>query len=245
MEEEKVDSASSYIVLLALGFMALFFMMFIGYLLNRLKSPFQYPYFEKVFDVSGKRLPNIEDYIDDFIMDGGLFDVQLHSNNVKEWKDKCREKVDHSILKKRRTRQFQAAINDDNMCVFILVRTQTRYRQINYVKQPYYVEQEIERFSCSYDYLLARDRKLRKIGYECTLSKYGTKQQRNLMMPKLRQEIISRDNYTCRICGKYMPDEEGLEIDHIVPVSKGGKTVPSNLQVLCSKCNRRKSNKTT
>ena len=35
----------------------------------------------------------------------------------------------------------------------------------------------------------------------------------------------------------------GLHIDHIVPVSKGGKTVPSNLQVLCSKCNGNKSNK--
>ena len=48
---------------------------------------------------------------------------------------------------------------------------------------------------------------------------------------------------TCQICGKYMPDGVGLHIDHIVPVSKGGKTVPSNLQVLCSKCNGSKSNR--
>ena len=66
-------------------------------------------------------------------MDGGLFDVQLHANRVQEWKDTCVEKIDHSILKKRRTRQFQAAINDDNICVFIFVRTQTRYRQTNYL----------------------------------------------------------------------------------------------------------------
>ena len=46
-----------------------------------------------------------------------------------------------------------------------------------------------------------------------------------------------RDNYTCQICGKYMPDGVGLHIDHIIPVSKGGKSVESNLQVLCSKCN--------
>ena len=52
-----------------------------------------------------------------------------------------------------------------------------------------------------------------------------------------------RDNYTCQICGKYMPDEVGLHIDHIVPVAKGGKTVPSNLQVLCSKCNSSKGAK--
>lgn len=63
------------------------------------------------------------------------------------------------------------------------------------------------------------------------------------MTPELRDEIKKRDNYTCQICGKYMPDEIGLQIDHIKPVSKGGKTIKSNLRVLCDKCNLRKSNK--
>ena len=34
-----------------------------------------------------------------------------------------------------------------------------------------------------------------------------------------------------------------LEVDHIIPISKGGKTEPDNLQTLCWKCNRTKSNK--
>ena len=34
-----------------------------------------------------------------------------------------------------------------------------------------------------------------------------------------------------------------LEVDHIVPVSKGGKTEADNLQTLCWRCNRSKSNK--
>ena len=34
-----------------------------------------------------------------------------------------------------------------------------------------------------------------------------------------------------------------LEIDHIIPISKGGCTVEENLQTLCWKCNRAKSNK--
>ena len=58
-----------------------------------------------------------------------------------------------------------------------------------------------------------------------------------------RGHIMRRDNYTCQICGKYMPDGVGLHIDHILPISKGGKSVPSNLQVLCSKCNGKKSDK--
>lgn len=76
-----------------------------------------------------------------------------------------------------------------------------------------------------------------------TLQEYNTKNQRKLMTKKLREQIAKRDNYTCQICGKYMPDGVGLHIDHIVPIAKGGKTVESNLQVLCSKCNGKKSSK--
>lgn len=58
-----------------------------------------------------------------------------------------------------------------------------------------------------------------------------------------RRRVMQRDDYTCQICGKRMPDGVGLHVDHIVPIAKGGKTVESNLQVLCSKCNGRKGAK--
>ena len=95
----------------------------------------------------------------------------------------------------------------------------------------------------SYDYLLDRYRKLSMIELACPLSEYESKNQRKLMTKELRRQIMIRDDYTCQICGKYMPDEVGLQIDHIIPVSKGGKTIPSNLQTLCSKCNGKKANK--
>jgi 5-methylcytosine-specific restriction endonuclease McrA len=60
------------------------------------------------------------------------------------------------------------------------------------------------------------------------------------MTKALREQIKTRDNYTCGICGKYMPDEVGLHIDHIVSIRNGGKSVPENLRVLCSKCNGKK-----
>lgn len=58
---------------------------------------------------------------------------------------------------------------------------------------------------------------------------------------ELRQEIFERDGYTCVNCGS--TEKESLEIDHIMPISKGGKTEPSNLQTLCRNCNIRKGNK--
>lgn len=75
------------------------------------------------------------------------------------------------------------------------------------------------------------------LDYSYTLNQYHARKQRSLMTKELRQQIMVRDNYTYQICGKHMSDEVGLQIDHIIPVSEGGKTVPSNLQVLCSKCN--------
>lgn len=69
--------------------------------------------------------------------------------------------------------------------------------------------------------------------------------QRALMTPKLRNYIKQRDNYTCKKCGNSTYQEKNLllEIDHIVPVSKGGLTEEANLQTLCWKCNRSKGSK--
>ncbi len=74
---------------------------------------------------------------------------------------------------------------------------------------------------------------------------YFVKEQRVLMTHKLREQIKKRDHYTCCICGNSIQKEPNLllEIDHIIPVSKGGKTTEDNLQTLCWKCNRSKSNK--
>lgn len=69
--------------------------------------------------------------------------------------------------------------------------------------------------------------------------------QRALMTTRLRNEIKARDNYTCRSCGisTYVEPHLLIEVDHIIPVSRGGLTERENLQALCWKCNRSKSNK--
>nr|WP_246023610.1 HNH endonuclease signature motif containing protein [Nocardia yunnanensis] len=69
--------------------------------------------------------------------------------------------------------------------------------------------------------------------------------QRALMTSRLRTMIKERDHYTCRNCSVSLAAEPHLllEVDHIMPVSKGGLTAPDNLQTLCWRCNRTKSNK--
>lgn len=76
-------------------------------------------------------------------------------------------------------------------------------------------------------------------------AKAFAKEQRNLMTKKLRELIKNRDNFTCRNCGNSTNVEPNLllEIDHIIPIAKGGYTVEENLQTLCWKCNRAKSDK--
>ena len=47
--------------------------------------------------------------------------------------------------------------------------------------------------------------------------------------------------YACAICGKKYPNRIMLQVDHIIPMNKGGKTKPDNLQILCHTCNGEKS----
>lgn len=70
------------------------------------------------------------------------------------------------------------------------------------------------------------------------------KQERKIMNDDIRYNVLKRDNYSCQICGATAKDGAKLHVDHIIPVSKGGKTVMKNLQTLCERCNIGKSNKT-
>jgi HNH endonuclease len=69
--------------------------------------------------------------------------------------------------------------------------------------------------------------------------------QRALMTSYLREKIKLRDNFTCKYCAISINETKNLllEIDHIIPLSKGGITTEDNLQTLCWKCNRTKGSK--
>lgn len=66
--------------------------------------------------------------------------------------------------------------------------------------------------------------------------------ERGKVSNKMRFSIYARDHYRCRNCG--VSDRFAkLEIDHIIPIAKGGKTTYDNLQTLCHHCNVVKGDK--
>jgi len=50
--------------------------------------------------------------------------------------------------------------------------------------------------------------------------------------------VFKRDAYRCGICRRKGGE---LEVDHVVPVCRGGKNTMDNLQTLCKRCNRGKA----
>ena len=73
--------------------------------------------------------------------------------------------------------------------------------------------------------------------------KSSIKYERSLMTDDLRYRVMKRDGFRCVLCGATIDDGVKLHVDHIVPVSKGGRTEMSNLRTLCERCNLGKSDK--
>lgn len=69
------------------------------------------------------------------------------------------------------------------------------------------------------------------------VSRKMVRQERAKLTDKLRYQVLKRDHYRCVICGRSAKDGVKLHVDHIKPVSRGGKTTLSNLRTLCSDCN--------
>ena len=60
---------------------------------------------------------------------------------------------------------------------------------------------------------------------------------------QMRYEVLRRDGFKCVRCCRSAKDGVRLHVDHIVPVSRGGKSVMNNLQTLCEDCNCGKGNR--
>jgi len=73
------------------------------------------------------------------------------------------------------------------------------------------------------------------------LSKYEKQGASNVIFS--RRNLFKRDRYTCQYCG-VQPGPDSLTMDHLIPRSKGGKSVWDNVVLACVECNKRKADKT-
>lgn len=72
-------------------------------------------------------------------------------------------------------------------------------------------------------------------------SKDDVKRERAIAVG-LRFDVMYRDKFACTYCGA-KGNRKSLRVDHVTPVSKGGKSTLANLTTACQDCNAGKSDK--
>lgn len=77
-----------------------------------IKSPFSYPYFIYNFDVSGKRIPQIDDLLNMFLIHGGFECIQNHQKKIEQWKKRVVGKLSIALRKN---------IGDNNIYVLWMI----------------------------------------------------------------------------------------------------------------------------
>lgn len=123
---------------------------------------------------------------------------------------------DPKIYKNIETSLFKQAIISPQLEInFVLIPYhKTRSGQINYQSSVKY----------NYQNLLFYKNKLNDLTAKKAAYKIQIEAERSKMTTSMRFNVLKRDNYRCKICGATADDGVKLHIDHIVPVSKGGKT---------------------
>ena len=69
------------------------------------------------------------------------------------------------------------------------------------------------------------------------------KEGRTKIPKKTKEEVFNKADGFCEICGAPLTIEAAT-VDHILPLSRGGKNVIANYANVCEACNQRKSNNT-
>ena len=77
----------------------------------------------------------------------------------------------------------------------------------------------------------------------CEIGKVAPEVEKELRDNAFERARNSKGLYECAACKMTSHNRIPFQIDHIIPLNKGGKTVAENLQVLCRKCNASKSDK--
>lgn len=154
---------------------------------------------------------SVEDIILEYIIDSG-------------WKDynKFARKLSEEIVESQPSTQAELA------------------RLLRSFSHPFFVFNNITKGQFLACFPLVELLRQSKIPREVMTATRRSRGERKALSKRLRLLILERDGYKCRLCGK-TAKETKLEVDHKVPVAKGGTDSLNNLWTLCIDCNRGKS----
>lgn len=161
-----------------------------------------------------------------------------------------RSKLDVSNIAKEIYSKGMDNVEEAEYVNSIWANTDSNMLSIFFPRKIYFIKQiEIELTKLKYPDLYTEE----------TNVKYGTKKLEDLSLKKigriapdyekqLKDGAFSKScdedgNYTCAICGKKSRSRVVFQVDHIIPLNKGGKTISDNLQILCRQCNGKKGDK--
>lgn len=126
---------------------------------------------------------------------------------------------------------------DDNVLKLFFSRQKYFYNQLNReilrLTSPFLFEDDEDNVVYGKRHL--ENMSLREIG------KINPEYEKHLRDKAFESAKTTDGMYTCSCCGKKFPNRIMLQVDHIIPMNKRGKTVPDNLQILCRICNGEKS----
>ena len=147
-------------------------------------------------------------------------ELQRHAKYREAHREKLRQRAaeyrqTHRDEKLKRHREYNQAHYDE-----IRKRNQERYRQH---KEEYKAR--------------AQERRAFLAG-----ALVGATAEQNRQIAEIYRRAREDPKVRCYLCGKLIPLGH-RHVDHIVPLSKGGKHVPSNLAIACDKCNLSKQAK--
>jgi hypothetical protein len=93
-------------------------------------------------------------------------------------------------------------------------------------------------------YLIKMDKETKALYNLAAVPAGKRKRGSRIISYRIRYKVLKRDRFKCQACGSTPADDKRvkLQIDHIIPWSKGGETVLDNLQTLCHYCNLGKGN---
>ena len=135
-----------------------------------LRSPFIYPYFVHEFDITEISSPNFDDFIDRMLIAYGTAGVHGHLDTIRKWREESLSRVNRSLLKSYRMRQYLEATDDENACVFYFTFRQVMDCEVKGKKMVCVDNVRVDSHHCSCEYLLNRYARLKEMDFTKTLS---------------------------------------------------------------------------